>query len=59
MREFALASRLLVQPVRGTTDTYLDPTHPEPREDQDYQDFDIDTNAVTEPTTSPYGDISR
>jgi len=59
MREFARASRLLVQPVHGTTDTYLDLTHPEPRPGQDYQDFDLDSNAVTEPTSSPYGDISR
>jgi hypothetical protein len=59
MREFARASRLLVQPLHGATDSYLDPTHPEPREDQEYSDFDINSNAVTEPKTSPYGDISR
>jgi hypothetical protein len=59
MRDFAKASRLLVQPLRGTKNTYLDPTYPQPRVGQDFEDFDLDSDAVTEPTTSPYGEVSR
>jgi hypothetical protein len=59
MRDFAKASRLLVQPLRGTKNIFLDPTHPQPRVGQDFENFDIDSDTVTEPITSPYGDISR
>ena len=59
MRDFAKASRLLVQPLRGTKNIFLDPTHPQPRVGQDFENFDIDGDAVTEPITSPCGDISR
>ena len=59
MRDFAKASRLLVQPLSGTTDRFLDPTYPQPREDQMPQDFDIRKNVTGEPSTSPYADIDR
>ena len=59
MRDFAKASRLLVQPVSGTSDRFLDPTHSQPKGDQTPQDFDIRKNVTGEPSTSPYGDIDR
>ena len=59
MTAFAKASRLLVQPLSGTSDQFLDPTHPRPKEDEKPQDFDIRKDATSEPSTSPYGDIDR
>lgn len=59
MGEFAKASRLLVQALSGTSDHFLDPAHPQPKEDQRPQDFDIRTEVTGEPSTSPYGDIDR
>ena len=34
MRAFAKASRLRVQPLSGTSDRFLDPTHPQPKGDE-------------------------
>lgn len=60
MRDFARASRLLVQPLNGTTHTFLDPTWPRPSSvQQGHSDFDINEVATGEPTTSPYGDLDR
>ena len=59
MRDFAKASRLLVQPISGTSDTFIDPTYPQPKGDQTPQSFDIRKNVTGEPSTSPYGDIDR
>ena len=59
MSDFAKASRLLVQPLSGTSDRFLDPTHPQPKQDQRPQDFDIRKEVSSEPSTSPYGDIDR
>lgn len=60
MRDFAKASRLLVQPLPGTTDQFLDPTWPQPRSaDETKTDFDINTASTGEPTTSPYGDLDK
>jgi len=59
MKDFARASRLLVQPIPGTSDQMLDPTYPRPGEAQGPQDFDIRTEVTTEPITSPYGDLER
>lgn len=59
MSDFAKASRLLVQPLSGTSDHFLDPTHPQPKGDQRPQDFDINKDVTGEPSTSPYGDIDR
>ncbi|OJD29341.1 glycosyltransferase family 25 protein [Diplodia corticola] len=60
MQDFARASQLLVQPLHGTTDRFLDPTHPTPQAGQSPQDFEVgDTAATAQPTTSPYGDIDR
>ncbi len=59
MRDFAKASRLLVQPLSGTSDQFLDPTHPQPKQDQRPQNFDIRKDVSGEPSTSPYGDINR
>ena len=59
MQNFAKASRLLVQPLTGTSDQILDPTHPRPKENQEPQDFDIRNENTGEPSTSPYGDIDR
>ena len=59
MRDFAKASRLMVQPLPGTSDRFLDPTHPQPQENQRPQDFDIRKDVTGEPSTSPYGNIDR
>lgn len=59
MQDFARASRLLVQPLIGTTDRMLDPTYSEPGEAQGARDFDITKEVTAEPTTSPYGNLDR
>ena len=59
MRDFAKASRLLIQPLPGTSKKFLDPTYPQPKPDQNPQDFDINKDVTAEPSTSPYGDIDR
>lgn len=60
MRDFAKASRLLVQPLLGQTDEFLDPTWPRPDEqNQAPLDFNIHEATTGEPTTSPYGDLDR
>ena len=59
MRDFAKASRLLVQPLSGTSDRFLDPTHPQPKGDETPQNFDIRNDVTGEPSTSPYGDVDR
>ncbi|KAK5109800.1 hypothetical protein LTR62_006533 [Meristemomyces frigidus] len=58
MQEFAKASRLLVQPLQGTTDKFLDPTYysfdaPVQR------DFYVGEHTTTTPTNSPYGDTQN
>ncbi|EOD44429.1 putative glycosyltransferase family 25 protein [Neofusicoccum parvum UCRNP2] len=64
MQDFALASRLLIQPLAGTTDQFIDPTYPAPAS-SDQRPVDIDVNkfisagTTSAPTTSPYGDIDR
>ena len=59
MRDFARASRLLVQPLPGSSDKFLDPTHPRPSPGQDSSDFYIGEHTTSEPSTSPYGDIDK
>lgn len=59
MRDFALASRLLVQPLNGTSNVLLDPTFPEPSSDQAHTDFNVRDAKTGTPTTSPYGDLDR
>lgn len=63
MRQFAQASRLLLQPLKGTNDTFLDPTNPRPSETDKQLDFDINNDEhkarTLQPTTSPYGDLDR
>ena len=59
MTDFAKASRLLVQPKLGTSDSFLDPTYPRPKKDQKPQNFDISKDLTGRPSSSPYGDIDR
>jgi hypothetical protein len=63
MRQFAKGSRLIVQPLKGTNDTFLDPTNPRPQAQDMPSTFDIDDDHLTSqtitPTTSPYGDLDR
>jgi hypothetical protein len=68
MQDFALAARALIQPISGTSDRYLDPTHsglPQGGEVQNdnqdgHKDFSLnDAFLTTEPSTSPYGDIGN
>jgi hypothetical protein len=59
MRNFARASRLLVQPLAHTTDRYLDSSHPQPTKNQRYTDFNVNEHATSDPVDSPYGDLAR
>lgn len=60
MRNFAKASRLLVQPLSGTTDQFLDPTYPQPDDKhREILDLDINSASTGTTTTSPYGDLDR
>lgn len=60
MRDFAKASRLLLQPLRGTSDVYIDPTYPQPELDQQPSSFQVgEEDPTIEPSTSPYGDLDR
>ena len=57
MRDFAKASRLLIQPDKS--DRFLDPTYPQPNGNQTPQNFDIKKDITGNPSTSPYGDIDH
>ncbi|KAM3414313.1 hypothetical protein BST61_g10964 [Cercospora zeina] len=61
MRDFAKASRLLLQPLPDTKDEFLDPTWPRPDSwSPEPPSFEVDNQTLTTaPTTSPYGDLSR
>ncbi|KAK3613861.1 hypothetical protein LTR56_025914 [Elasticomyces elasticus] len=60
MRDFAKVTRLLVQPLRGTSDSFMDPTYPQSDLDAQPSSFDIKGDDPTlEPSTSPYGDLDR
>jgi hypothetical protein len=59
MQDFARASHLLVQPVPGTSDQFLDPTYPQPSPGQQPKDLAVGKERVIAPTTSPYGDLDR
>jgi len=59
MQDFARASRLLVQPIPGTSDRFLDPSYPQPSNDQQPRNFEVGKEQAAEPTSSPYGDIDR
>ncbi|KAF7191866.1 hypothetical protein HII31_06911 [Pseudocercospora fuligena] len=60
MRDFAKASRVLLQPIRGSPNKFLDPTVPEPKEGQKAEEFSIDDeDRVSSPKSSRYGDLDR
>jgi hypothetical protein len=59
MKDFARASRMLVQPLKGSSDKFLDPTFPNAESGQTYKDFLIADGVVQEPGFSPYGDVNR
>lgn len=59
MTDFAKAARLLIQPLENTTNVYLDPTHPRPKTDQSYQDFELHEHTARVPSDSPYGDLAN
>lgn len=59
MYDFAKASRLLVQPLHGTTDQFLDPSYPRATKNQTPEQFSVDDERTAKPTTSPYGDLNR
>ncbi|KAF2770273.1 hypothetical protein EJ03DRAFT_78104 [Teratosphaeria nubilosa] len=58
MRDYARASQLLIQPLKNTTDEYLDPTYPQPSENDRPASFFVgrDDNLTAKATTSPFGD---
>lgn len=59
MRHFAAASRTLIQPLKGHSDRFLDPSIPKPKEDEGAAEFNVLDDRVTTPSTSPYGDLDR
>jgi hypothetical protein len=67
MKQFAQASRLLLQPLRdtkpGSKAQFLDPTNPAPRSGDEPTSFDVHdqglANRTLPPQTSPYGDLDR
>ncbi|KAF2756304.1 hypothetical protein EJ05DRAFT_511985 [Pseudovirgaria hyperparasitica] len=59
MQSFAKASSLLLQPLQGTTDQFVDPSYPQPASNERPQNFEIGSHAIERPSTSPYGDIDR
>ncbi|KAK4618247.1 hypothetical protein CLAFUW4_11967 [Fulvia fulva] len=59
IKGFARALRLLVQPVKGTKDAFLDPTYPYAQEGQQFSEFEVDRHEVSAPSTSPFGDTDR
>lgn len=59
MRDFARASQMLVQPLAGSTNRFLDPTYPSPSWGQTPTNYDLKSGVTAEPTTSPYGDVSQ
>lgn len=56
MQQFAEASRLLLQPLSGTSNDFLDRAN---IAGQKPQDFDVTKYSVTTPLTSPYADVDR
>ncbi|KAJ1323903.1 glycosyl transferase family 25 [Microdochium nivale] len=59
LRDFALSSRALIQPLAGSSDTYHDPTYPRPKKNSPETVPDIDFTKLpetVEPMVSPYGD---
>jgi hypothetical protein len=59
MQTFAQASKILVQPLRGKTDLFLDPTYPASQPSDASQEFPLSYRVIRKPTTSPYGDLNR
>lgn len=60
MQDFARASQLLLQPLSGIQDGWLDPTHNGDVEGQNPREFYVNDNyPVTKPITSPYGDLDK
>lgn len=59
MHDFAAASWPLIQPLAGTSDRFLDPSFPTPKENEGPAEFSIGTTGVTIPQDSPYGDLHR
>ena len=58
MRDFAKATQMLVQPLAGTLDKFVDPTH-DGHYGRGHKDFYPGEVAMEEPVTSPYGDVHR
>ena len=59
MKNLARGSRLLLQPLEGTTDEFLDPSYSHSSADRIPRDFDINKFKTSIPSTSPYGDVTR
>ena len=59
LRDLALSTRALIQPLKDQPGKYADPTYPKPAENspQHVPDFDFDNLPETvKPSVSPYGD---
>ncbi|KAF2209961.1 glycosyltransferase family 25 protein [Cercospora zeae-maydis SCOH1-5] len=59
MQDFARGSQMLIQPLQGTTDQYLDPTINGPTDEHEHSDFAVGDAVIEESVTSPYGDLDR
>ena len=59
VRDYAKGSQMLLQPLKGTTDKFLDPTH-DGHHGRGATNFYLDEfSKVCEANTSPYGDVDR
>lgn len=57
LRDFAIATHTLTQPLEGTSDTYADPTYPIPKGQAKLREFQFNNLPKTVvPRHSPYGD---
>lgn len=61
LQDFARASQMLLQPIRGTSNRFLDPFWPRKTEHDQPVDifFSGPTAAIQAPTSSSYGDLDR
>lgn len=58
LQDFAAATRALTQPLKGTSDSYADPTYPAPEGQDQVREFQLlsDLPKTVPPRHSPYGD---
>jgi hypothetical protein len=59
MQTFAQVSKMLVKPLPGDTDLFLDPIYSATQPVDTYQVFSLNNGIFKERTNFPYGDLIR